>query len=177
MGATLPLVTRAESGRDGQRGRPGSLEQLVRQIGGHRLRPAETVHLYIDVSGSVESFLDRLFVAVRGVAHLVCPDVHLFSTDVVDAPAREPAKGACQTTGGTSIAPVARHIREKGVRRAVIVTDGQVGGIGARDRETLGETVLGVALTSDRERDGELAGLARHVVVLPGPHRRPPAGG
>ncbi len=111
------------------------------------------------------------------MAHLVCPDVHLFSTDVVDAPAREPAKGACQTTGGTSIVPVARHIREKGVRRAVIVTDGQVGGIGARDRETLGETVLGVALTSDRERDGELAGLARHVVVLPGLSRRPPAGG
>jgi hypothetical protein len=161
-------VTRAESGRDGERGWPGSLERLVRRIGGDRLRPREEVHLYLDVSGSVESFLEPLFSAVRGVAHLVCPEVHLFSTDVVDAPAHEPAKGACQTTGGTSIVPVARHIREKGVRRAVIVTDGQVGGIGAQDRETLGETILGVALTSDRERDGELAGLARHVVVLRG---------
>ena len=54
------------------------------------------------------------------------------------------------------------------MRRAVIVTDGQVGCIGAKDRETLGETILGVALTSERERDGDLARLARHVVVLPG---------
>jgi len=72
---------------------------------------------------------------------------------------------------------VARHIRQNGVRRAVIVTDGQVGGIAAKDRETLGEMILGVALTGEHERDGELAGLARHVVALPGLSRRPPAGG
>ena len=71
---------------------------------------------------------------------------------------------------------VARHIREKGVRRAVIVTDGEVGPIGAKDRETLGETILGVALTSGRERAGDLAGLARYVVVLIGVKRRARAG-
>lgn len=135
-----------------------------------------TVHLYLDVSGSVEDDLEKLYAAVGDVADLVWPDVHLFSTDVKDVPVRELAKGACQTTGGTSIVAVARHIREKGVRRAVIVTDGEVGPIGAKDRETLGETILGVALTSGRERAGDLAGLARYVVVLTGVKRRARAG-
>lgn len=159
---------RSQSGRDDEPGRVASLERLVRRIGGIGPRCRAVVHLYLDVSGSVESSLDALFAAVRSVALLVSPDVHLFSTDVVDVPIRDLAKGTCQTTGGTSIAPVARHIREKRVRRAVIVTDGQVGGIGARDRETFGEMILGVALTSEREKAGELAGLARHLVVLPG---------
>ena len=138
--------------------------------GTRRLR--ERVHVYLDVSGSVESLLGKLYAAVRDVAPLVWRDVHLFSTDVRDVRLGDLAKGACQTTGGTSIVPVAQHIRERGVRRAVIVTDGQVGCIGAKDRETLGETILGVALTSERERDGDLARLARRVVVLPGMESR-----
>jgi hypothetical protein len=161
-------VTGAGSGRDDEPERPESLERLVRRIGGSRRRPGEPVHLYLDVSGSVEPFLGPLHAAVRGSARLVWRDLHLFATDVVDVPVGDPSGGACQTTGGTSIVAVARHIRRNGVRRAVIVTDGEVGGIGAKDRETLGEMILGVALTSDRERDGELARLARHVVVLPG---------
>ncbi|HQN08977.1 MAG TPA: hypothetical protein PLL76_17750 [Thermoanaerobaculia bacterium] len=128
----------------------------------------EKVHLYLDVSGSVEKHLGKLFAAARDVANLVWRDVHLFSTDVEDVPMRELERGVCQTTGGTSLVPVVRHIRQHQVCRAVIVTDGQVGCIGARDRETLGEMILGVALTSGEERNGELAGLARHVVVLPG---------
>jgi len=43
-----------------------------------------------------------------------------------------------------------------------------VGCIGARERETLGEVILGVAQTGGTERHSELARLARHVVVLPG---------
>jgi len=165
---TLPLVTRAESRRDDEAGRSEPLEQLVRRIGGDALRSGDTVHLYLDVSGSVESLLGPLYASVRGVAPLIWRDVHLFSTDVVNVPIRDLAKRACQTTGGTSIVAVARHIRQHGVRHAVIVTDGEVGCVGARDRETLGETILGVALTSERQTDGDLARLARHVVVLRG---------
>ncbi len=169
-------MTRTDSGRDDEPGRPEPLEQLVRQIGGAGLRSGDTVHLYLDVSGSVESFLEPLYAAVRGVAQLIWRDVHLFSTDVVDVPIRDLAKSACQTTGGTSIVAVARHIRQNGVRRAVIVTDGEVGCLGARDEETLRETILGVALTSERQKDGDLARLARHVVVLPGLESRARAG-
>lgn len=133
----------------------------------HR-RSGQSVHLYLDVSGSVESLLGRLYAAVRDVGELVGRDVHLFSTSLQDLSVRDLAKGACRTTGGTSIVPVTRHIRENGVRRAVIVTDGEVGIIGPADRETLEKTILGVALTSGRERDGDLARLATHVVVLPG---------
>ena len=165
-------MTRAESRRDDEAGRPEPLEKLVRRVGGAGLRSGDTVHIYLDVSGSVDSFLEPLRAAVRGVAHLVWRDVHLFSTDVVDVPIRDLAKGVCQTTGGTSIVPVVQHIRAKGVRRAVIVSDGEVGPIGAKDRETLGEMILGVALTSGRERGGELAGLARHRVVLTGVDRK-----
>ena len=169
-------MTRSQSGRYDEPGRVESLERLVRRIGGSGPRSGTAVHLYLDVSGSVESFLGPLYAAVRGVARFVCPVVHLFSADVVDVPIVDLAKRSCPTTGGTSIVPVARHIRARGVRRAVIVTDGEVGPIGAMERETLGETILGVALTSRRERGGELAGLARHVVVLAGVELRAPAG-
>jgi hypothetical protein len=161
-------VTWTGSGRDEEPGRPEPLEQLVRRIGGDAVRSRDSVHLYLDVSGSVEPFLEPLYAAVRGAAQLVWRDIHLFSTDVVDVPIRDLAKSACQTTGGTSIVAVARHIRQNGVLRAVIVTDGEVGPISAKDRETLGEMILGIALTSGRERGGELAGLARHTVVLTG---------
>ena len=86
----------------------------------------------------------------------------------MDVPIRDLAKSACQTTGGTSIAAVARHIRRNGVRHAVIVTDGEVGCLGARDEETLRGVILGVALTNGRQADGELARLARRIVVLTG---------
>lgn len=131
-------------------------------------RVEEEVHLYLDVSGSLESLLGRLHDEVRGVAGLVWQDVHLFATDVTDAPVDDPARGTCQTTGGTSLVPVAQHIREHGVQRAVIVTDGEVGALGTADRETLRRTVLGVALTNREELHGDLARIARHVVVLPG---------
>lgn len=140
-----------------------TLTDLVLRVG-----VGQRVHLYLDVSGSVESLLGKLHEAVRDVAHLVGRDVHIFSTNLQDVPVEDLAKGTCMTTGGTSIVPVARHLREARVRRAVIVTDGQVGIIGARDRETLARTNLGIALTSGREEDGDLARLARHVVVLTG---------
>ena len=161
-------MTRGVRGRDDDAGRPEPLRQLVRRIGAASPRPGEAVHLYLDVSGSQEPFLEALRAAVRGVSRLVWRPVHLFATDVVDVPVRDLAKVACQTTGGTSLLAVARHIRRNGVRRAVIVTDGEVGPMGTKERETLGETILGVALTSGREEDGDLARLARHVVVLPG---------
>lgn len=131
-------------------------------------RPVERVHLYVDVSGSVESLLGRLYAAVRDVRDLVARDVHLFSTDLRELSVAGLAKAACSTTGGTSIVPVARHIRENGVCRAVIVTDGEVGVIDPRDQETLARTILGIALTSGQEKDGDLARLATRVVVLPG---------
>lgn len=129
-------------------------------------RAGERVHLYLDVSGSVVPILGALYAAVRGVRELLAPRVHLFSTALRDVTPEELARGVCFTTGGTSLAPVARHIRENGVRRAVIVTDGAVGRLGAAEREVLGRTELGVALTGDAARRGELASLARHVVVL-----------
>ncbi|MBK6408012.1 MAG: hypothetical protein IPF66_25190 [Holophagales bacterium] len=103
MGANVPLVTRTGSGRDEEPGRPEPLERFVRRIGGAGLRSGNAVHLYLDVSGSVESILEPLYAAVRGVAQLIWRHVHLFSTDVVDVPIRDLAKRACQTTGGTSI--------------------------------------------------------------------------
>ena len=159
-------MTRSESGRGDDPGRPEPLERLVRQVGGTEPRSRDAVHLYLDVSGSVESILEPLHAAVRGVERLIWRQVHLFSTDVVDVHARDLERGVCQTTGGTSIAPVARHIRRHGVRRAVVVTDGEVGFLGSKDEETLRGTILGVALTDGRQADGDLARLARHVVVL-----------
>ena len=41
------------------------------------------------------------------------------TTDVADVPMRDLRRGVCQTPGGTSLAPVARHLRANRVRRAV----------------------------------------------------------
>ena len=58
-----------------------------------------------------------------------------------------------------------RHIREKRVRRAVIVTDGEVGGLGARDRgDPRGD--------DSRRRADERAGEGRRTC----PPRAPPRG-
>ena len=131
-----------------------------------RRRAGERVHLYLDVSGSVAPFLGALYAAVRGVRELIAPRIHLFSTALRDVTPEELSRGVCFTTGGTSLAPVVRHLRENAVRRAVIVTDGAVGRLGAAERDVLGRTELGLALTGDAARRGELARLARHVVVL-----------
>ena len=94
-------------------------------------RPAhrERTRVYVDVSGSMEDHLPAIYAALQPLQDLLHPLVHLFSTEVVDINLAQLRRGVCASTGGTDIAPVTRHMLERKVKRALIVTDGWVGDV------------------------------------------------
>lgn len=92
-----------------------------------RPRTAERVHIYLDVSGSMDSVIRPLYGAVSDCKDWVAEQVHLFSTKVEDISLTELLAGKLVTTGGTSIECVVRHMETHGVQRALILTDGFVG--------------------------------------------------
>lgn len=126
----------------------------------------EKVHVYVDVSGSVASLVPLLYGALLGCRELVHPVVHAFSTRVADLTLNELGSGRVPTTGGTDIACVTAHMRERRVRRAVIVTDGFVGRAGGVDAQTLREARLAVVLTPGTTSRGDLAPFANHWAQL-----------
>ena len=89
----------------------------------------DVVHVYFDVSGSMDAALPALYATLASLSGLLHPRVHLFSTRIDDIDLRQLARGVRVTTGGTDIAPVTRHVLDQGVRRALFVTDGWVGAV------------------------------------------------
>lgn len=94
-------------------------------------RAQERTHVYLDVSGSMSEELPLIYAALRPLAPLLYPKVHLFSTEVTDIGLGQLARGVRVGTGGTSFAPVTQHLIEQGIRRAVFITDGWVGSVPA----------------------------------------------
>ena len=88
-------------------------------------QPAGSVQIYLDVSGSMNSFLDALVALLAGFSSHIRKPLWAFSTQV--HPARI-VGGELQTvsTGGTMLGCVYRHIRQTRPRKALIVTDGFV---------------------------------------------------
>jgi hypothetical protein len=88
-------------------------------------QPAGSVQIYLDVSGSMNSFLDALVALLAGFSTHIRQPLWAFSTQV--HPARIVA-GELQTntTGGTMLGCVYRHIRQTRPAKALIVTDGFV---------------------------------------------------
>lgn len=89
----------------------------------------ERVHVYVDVSGSMEGVVRALYEALITLLNYVAPTVHLFSTGISDVTHAQLRKGVLDTTGGTSIDVVTEHILNEKVRKALVVTDGWVGHI------------------------------------------------
>ncbi|MCK6564683.1 MAG: hypothetical protein HUU14_12390 [Dehalococcoidia bacterium] len=113
-----------------------------------RRTPAgDRVHVYLDVSGSIGDLKGSLYGAVHDCQAFVHPQVHLFSTVVVDVSFAALRDGVCHTTGGTSIACVAEHMEANRVKRAAIITDGFVGRLSGDHARVLGAARVGVALT------------------------------
>ncbi|MFZ5926639.1 MAG: DUF2201 family putative metallopeptidase [Acidobacteriota bacterium] len=119
----------------------------------------EKVHLYVDVSGSVFDYIPSFFLAVLGCRDLVQPEVHQFSTVVAEAKWEELHRGKVKTSGGTDINCVLEHMLRHRIRRAVILTDGEVGAPRSEFTRLLEESVIGVALTPH----GYKYYLERHV--------------
>jgi hypothetical protein len=129
-------------------------------------REGERVHIYLDVSGSMNSVLPALYGAAQDCEDLLCPAIHLFSTTVVDITRAQLHAGHCSSTGGTCISAVTEHMARHRVSRAVIVTDGLVGQPDTEQRRILEQVELAVAFLGNHINQSSLGGLARHSVIL-----------
>lgn len=126
----------------------------------------ERVHVYIDVSGSMDSVKGALYGAVLDCEAFVHRRVHLFSTKVVDIGLAELRRGVCKSTGGTDIACVAEHMAENRIRRALLVTDGWVGTPRGGHHVTLAEAKLAVAFLGGNLNRTDLKSVADHTATL-----------
>jgi hypothetical protein len=127
----------------------------------------ERVHVYLDVSGSVNSVRSTLYGAILDAREWVHPRVHLFSRHVADVTLRELAAGRCITDGGTDIKCVAEHMGRHRVKRALLVTDGYVGKPVGHLRSVLARTRLGVAYPGTQYTDRDLAEVTNVSRQLP----------
>ena len=104
----------------------GALPVLFNAPGKALALSDERVHLYLDVSGSMDDTLAFVTGLTLSVGSLVGPTLHQFSNRVVSITWQQLAQGHVATTGGTDLDCVARHANEHGYRRILIVTDGHV---------------------------------------------------
>jgi len=126
----------------------------------------ERVHVYVDVSGSMDSVLRALYAAVLDSKDMVFQPVHLFSTKVVDVTLAQMRSGKCKSTGGTAIECVAEHIATHKVSRALLITDGWVGKPQGAHLETLSRTRLAVAYLGSSTTENDLKAVANHTAHL-----------
>ena len=132
----------------------------------HTVRTGERVHVYLDVSGSMDAIKGPLYGAVLDCQAFVFPTVHLFSTKVADISLVELRRGVCKTTGGTSIDCVAQHMNNNRVRRALLITDGWVGTPRGQHHCTLLEARLAVAYMGSNCNTTDLSTVANHTTTL-----------
>ena len=130
------------------------------------VRAGERVHVYMDVSGSMEAVKKSLYGAVLDCQEYVHPKVHLFSTGIADISLDELRRGVCKTTGGTDIACVAVHMSANRVRRSLIVADGWVGTPSGEHRTTLADAKLAVALLGTSCNANDLKAVANFTTTL-----------
>ena len=131
------------------------------------IHAGERVHVYLDVSGSMDAVKGALYGAILDCQSHVHRTVHLFSTKVADISLGELRQGVCKSTGGTDIACVARHMQSNRIRRALIVTDGWVGTPRGSHRETLAKARLAVAFLGPTVNTTDLAEVANFTAHLP----------
>ena len=91
------------------------------------IRRFEKVHVYVDVSGSMNDVIPVLYGALLPLMQWLHPRVHAFSTGIRDLSFSQIRKGAVESTWGTDIDCVTGHLLEHRIRRALILTDGWVG--------------------------------------------------
>lgn len=83
------------------------------------------VHIYLDVSGSMDKLLPPLIAVLQAHTAWIKPPLWAFSTQVHPATLRR-GKLATHTTGGTALACVYAHLRKTKAHRALVITDGYV---------------------------------------------------
>jgi hypothetical protein len=129
---------------------------------------AGRVHLYLDVSGSMNRVLPLLYAATVPLLDYIEPVVHLFSTTVADVNRSALRRGFALTAHGTEIKVVTEHMIKRRVRRAVIVTDGWVGDVPGEHARLLERRRVRVAAVVTHGGDPRfIIGLRGRAVRLP----------
>ncbi len=132
-----------------------------------RVDQGQRVHVYLDVSGSMNNVRSALYGAILDSKEWIHPRVHLFSGRVVDVTLREMRAGRCVSDNSTAIECVAQHIDAHRVKRALIVTDGFVGTPTGAHREVLKRIRLAVAYVGHNWNATDLAEVANFTRRLP----------
>jgi len=131
-----------------------------------RFAADERVHVYVDVSGSMDGVCNALYGAVLDCRDLVHPVVHLFSTEIADVTLVDLRNGVRRSTDGTAIGCVAEHLETHRIRRALIITDGAVGRPVGTHLEILSRTYLTVAYVGASIQFDDLGAVARYSAQL-----------
>ena len=131
-----------------------------------RTPSGDRVHVYVDVSGSMDGIKDAIYGAVNDCREWVHPPVHLFSTSISEGTRDESRKGIVKTTGGTDVCCIAEDMKNNKVRRACIITDGWVGEPRGGHFTTLAKSRLGVAYAGDSVNTDNLSDVANHTATL-----------
>jgi hypothetical protein len=131
-----------------------------------RIPVGERVHVYLDVSGSMDGVKDALYGAILDCQAYVHPIVHLFSTEVADISLAQLRAGICKSTGGTAIACVASHMEANRIHRTLLVTDGWVGKPTGHHWKILSSAKLAVALLGHNTNATDLAAVANFTAPL-----------
>lgn len=131
---------------------------------GPSIRSSEKIHVYLDVSGSMDSVIPTLYGAMRDCSQWIHDQIHLFSTEVADISLRQLKDGVRITTKGTDINCVAAHMEKYRVKRALLVTDGYVGKPSQDSERILDKTELAVGLAGPSRSLGELATFTSRCV-------------
>jgi hypothetical protein len=124
------------------------------------LHSSERIHVYLDVSGSMDGVISALYGAMQDVSGFIHREVHLFSTKVVSISLSQLKAGLRATTYGTNFDCVAEHIKKHRIKRALIVTDGFVGELSEDARQTLKEIRFAVGLAGHDSTSLTLKDLA-----------------
>ncbi len=90
-----------------------------------RPAPLEKTTVYLDVSGSMSAELDRIISLLHHFRSTLKMPIYVFSDDVYEAKFSN-QKLVYNTSYGTGIEPVFKHMRKNNISKCLIVTDGYI---------------------------------------------------
>jgi hypothetical protein len=130
-------------------------------------KPVGWAHLYLDVSGSMDMVLEKIFSGLLPIRQLIHPIVHIFSTEIYDYPLSKILKGHYKSTFGTDIDCVLEHIINNNVKKPVIITDGYVGEPSQLLVSKLPKSIKFVKVITEDGFENEMQLLSGPVFSLP----------
>ena len=123
---------------------------------GEKMNNAGTAQVYLDVSGSMSAEMPLLVALLGQLGRYIKRPFWAFS-DVVAKAVIENGQLKADTTGGTSMACVLKHIEKTRPASAVVITDGYIEALNKKHvQQCLGRTRLHVIVS----RDGSPAAIA-----------------